>query len=419
MTSKQIKAKLSIMDVLTHFGKLPRRAKPRRWAFSIPCPFHRDSNPSFRVYPDNQSFTCFAGCGAGDVFTLIGLCLGTDHFPSITATAEAIVISRYGGDALSELLGDKPTTVVEPSPEGDDWTRFLTVRLPAPGRRAQRRLLRKLCRIWHTSEKYLTEARIHPNHTEAPNHVNHTSYTEHTKRRNHTGHTEPKSVNEQEFAVRADREQYIGNKQDLDTPVSIDRKQDGDVPEQGERGYEEARERRRDYDCRPGGARIIQKESQKQRDTNRIIRAASTPGRPHAGSGTARVTSPVVAKIDSPARSTLLVGHRTRAFIGKTPTIWPKKAPFSLSARLWGKTESALAESLVADALQQVTQKLSRATRRIRWELTIKAANLTQSAAIRTLIEHKVMGPSYGELAAKLSRNVQSVVSSICGEFDG
>jgi DNA primase len=32
-----------------------------------PCPFHNEKNPSFAIYPETNSFYCFAGCGGGDV----------------------------------------------------------------------------------------------------------------------------------------------------------------------------------------------------------------------------------------------------------------------------------------------------------------------------------------------------------------
>lgn len=35
------------------------------------CPLHDDSNPSFAVYPETNSFYCFSGCGGGDVITLL------------------------------------------------------------------------------------------------------------------------------------------------------------------------------------------------------------------------------------------------------------------------------------------------------------------------------------------------------------
>lgn len=31
------------------------------------CPFHQESSPSFAIYPETNTWNCFAGCGGGDV----------------------------------------------------------------------------------------------------------------------------------------------------------------------------------------------------------------------------------------------------------------------------------------------------------------------------------------------------------------
>jgi len=33
------------------------------------CPFHEERTPSFAIYPETNSWNCFAGCGGGDVIT--------------------------------------------------------------------------------------------------------------------------------------------------------------------------------------------------------------------------------------------------------------------------------------------------------------------------------------------------------------
>jgi len=33
------------------------------------CPFHQDTNPSFVIYLDSNSYFCFSGCGGGDAIT--------------------------------------------------------------------------------------------------------------------------------------------------------------------------------------------------------------------------------------------------------------------------------------------------------------------------------------------------------------
>lgn len=55
MTIKEIKQKLSIMTVLSHYSLQPDRNH------MLQCPFHQDSKPSMRVYPDTNTVFCFAG----------------------------------------------------------------------------------------------------------------------------------------------------------------------------------------------------------------------------------------------------------------------------------------------------------------------------------------------------------------------
>ena len=46
-----------------YVGQLHRTGK----VFMGICPFHQDSKPSFAIYPETNSWYCFAGCGGGDV----------------------------------------------------------------------------------------------------------------------------------------------------------------------------------------------------------------------------------------------------------------------------------------------------------------------------------------------------------------
>lgn len=39
----------------------------------VPCVLHMDSKPSATVHGDAGKWSCFAGCGHGDVYDLIGL----------------------------------------------------------------------------------------------------------------------------------------------------------------------------------------------------------------------------------------------------------------------------------------------------------------------------------------------------------
>ena len=68
MDSKdQIKEHISIVDVASLYVSL----KPAGKNFKALCPFHSEKTPSFFVYPDKNSFSCF-GCNRfGDIFAMV------------------------------------------------------------------------------------------------------------------------------------------------------------------------------------------------------------------------------------------------------------------------------------------------------------------------------------------------------------
>lgn len=55
MTIPEIKAQLSIITVLEHYGIRPNKNK------MVCCPFHNDKNPSMQVYPETNTVFCFSG----------------------------------------------------------------------------------------------------------------------------------------------------------------------------------------------------------------------------------------------------------------------------------------------------------------------------------------------------------------------
>jgi len=57
MEIQQIKEKLTILEVLAHYGLNPNRNK------MLCCPFHDDKNPSMQVYPETNTVHCFSGNG--------------------------------------------------------------------------------------------------------------------------------------------------------------------------------------------------------------------------------------------------------------------------------------------------------------------------------------------------------------------
>lgn len=55
MEIAEIKAQLSILSVLQHYGLQPNRNK------MLCCPFHDDKNPSMQVYAETNTVFCFSG----------------------------------------------------------------------------------------------------------------------------------------------------------------------------------------------------------------------------------------------------------------------------------------------------------------------------------------------------------------------
>lgn len=65
MEIPEIKARLSILAVLKHYGLHPDRNH------MLKCPFHEDEKPSMKIYPGTNTFHCF-GCGKnGDTIEFI------------------------------------------------------------------------------------------------------------------------------------------------------------------------------------------------------------------------------------------------------------------------------------------------------------------------------------------------------------
>lgn len=78
------------------------------------CPLHDDANASAVVNIKDQRWTCFAGCGYGDIYELVQLADGFKSFPEVKAFAD----EKFG------TTSDGPTrgSTVRKRKRGKSWT---------------------------------------------------------------------------------------------------------------------------------------------------------------------------------------------------------------------------------------------------------------------------------------------------------
>ena len=83
-TVRQVKDKLSIVDVVSQYVKLERAGG----ALRARCPFHSERTPSFFVSPDRGTYHCF-GCNVGgDIFSFVEQIEGLDFKGALKILAE-------------------------------------------------------------------------------------------------------------------------------------------------------------------------------------------------------------------------------------------------------------------------------------------------------------------------------------------
>ena len=81
----QIKEKIDIAEFLKEYVQLT----PAGRNFKALCPFHKESNPSFVISPDRQTWYCFGGCNdGGDIFKFLMKFENLEFYEALKILAE-------------------------------------------------------------------------------------------------------------------------------------------------------------------------------------------------------------------------------------------------------------------------------------------------------------------------------------------
>jgi hypothetical protein len=93
----QIKKEIKISDVLFRYLNVEQsHLKTSKRQFKIKCPFHEDRSPSLAIYPNTDTWKCYAGCGQGDQIQLLAKALNIRNGEAIK-----LLVTDFG---LNHLL---------------------------------------------------------------------------------------------------------------------------------------------------------------------------------------------------------------------------------------------------------------------------------------------------------------------------
>ncbi|MCA6442531.1 MAG: toprim domain-containing protein [Bacteroidetes bacterium] len=108
MTIEEIKSRLTIVEVIMHYGLLPDTHG------RLCCPFHEDKTPSFQLYTKTNTWTCFSSnceAGSGDVIDFIMKKDNSNKYQAIMKSKE--LISHLHPQALQPIQHQVNSPVID------------------------------------------------------------------------------------------------------------------------------------------------------------------------------------------------------------------------------------------------------------------------------------------------------------------
>ncbi len=100
----EVKQKIDIVEVISQYATLKKAGRN----LTALCPFHSEKNPSFFVYPEQQSWHCFGACNTGgDVFAFVMKKEGLDFGEALRTLAERAGVTLPSRTATREKKEEK------------------------------------------------------------------------------------------------------------------------------------------------------------------------------------------------------------------------------------------------------------------------------------------------------------------------
>ena len=88
-----IKDRLTMREVLLHYGYMPKRR--------MPCPIHQGENLNFEV--KNKSWRCYSHCGSGDIISFVQKLFGLSFPDTLKKIDLDFGLNLYGEHSFEDL----------------------------------------------------------------------------------------------------------------------------------------------------------------------------------------------------------------------------------------------------------------------------------------------------------------------------